>query len=165
MSLCIDIETSVVDAIDASMTELFEMMLGEKVECAGRVDLVHEVRDQLKCSDALAIMVGFSGELKGSLCLCLPAKAACCCAELLIQHETDVVDQVVVDTASEFANIVVGGAKRRLSDFQLTMSLPSAIRADQDRLVFPTTVKPIQLLYRFRDLEATIVVALAKNSI
>ena len=86
-------------------------------------------------------------------------------ANLLIGHETEEIDQTVIDAASELANIVVGGIKRRLSDFELTMSLPSAIRAGERNLVFASHITPIQFGYRFGECELSVVVALSQSSV
>ncbi len=162
MALCIDTETTVVDAISASMIDVFSMMVGEEVVATAQHPLASSAFSNATHENALTIVMGFSGDLVGSLCLCLPEKAALRWAELLIEHQSTEIDQVVVDAASELANIIVGGVKRRLSDYQVTMSLPSAIRAGESSLVFASNILPIQVGYRFCNCDLSIVVALVR---
>lgn len=165
MTLCIDTRTTLVDAVNASVIDVFSMMANEKAVVLDKSDAPRSLDASSVVENALTIAMGFSGDLTGSCCICLPQDAAIRWANLLIGHETEEIDQTVIDAASELANIVVGGIKRRLSDFGLTMSLPSAIRAGERNLVFASDISPIQLRYRFGECELCVVVALSQSSV
>ncbi len=165
MSLCIDTRTTLVDAVNASVIDVFNMMVNEEVVAIYKGDLPRSLNASSVVENALTISMGFSGSLTGSCCICLPQDAAIRWANLLIGHETEEIDQTVIDAASELANIVVGGIKRRLSDFELTMSLPSAIRAGEGNLVFASHISPIQFGYKFGECELSVVVALSQSSV
>lgn len=165
MSLCIDTRTTLVDAVNSSVIDVFKMMVGEEAIALGRGDLPRSSADSSVVENALTISIGFSGDLTGSCCLCLPQHAAVNWANLLISHPGDQMDQTVIDAASELANIIVGGIKRRLDSFDLTMSLPSAIRAGERNLVFASHISPIQFRYRFNDCDFSVVVALSQSSV
>lgn len=165
MSLCIDTRTTLVDAVNSSVIDVFNMMVNEEVVAIYKGDLPRSLNANSVVENALTIAMGFSGSLTGSCCICLPQDAAIRWANLLIGHETEEIDQTVIDAASELANIVVGGIKRRLSDFELTMSLPSAIRAGEKSLVFASHISPIQFGYKFGECELSVVVALSQSSV
>jgi chemotaxis protein CheX len=73
--------------------------------------------------------------------------------------KVDSVDQTVVDAVGELGNMVVGGVKRRLADFRLTMSLPSVIRAGRHQMGFPSAHLPTQLDYTFDGNQLTILIS------
>ncbi len=165
MSLCIDTQTTLVDAVNASVVDVFQMMVNEEAVVLEKGDLPRSSIASNVVENALTIAMGFSGDLTGSCCICLPQDAAIRWANLLIGHQTEEIDQTVIDAASELANIIVGGVKRRLCDFALTMSLPSAIRAGERNLVFASNISPIQFRYKFGECELAVVVALSQSSV
>jgi CheY-specific phosphatase CheX len=165
MSLCIDTRTTLVDAVNTSVIQVFKMMVNEDIVVVATSDVPRSVADRKFVENALTIAMGFSGDLTGSCCVCLPQDTAIRWASLLIGHESDDIDQTVIDAASELANIIVGGIKRRLCDFDLTMSLPSVIRAGERNLVFASDSSPIVFRYMFGDCELSAVVALSQSSV
>ena len=68
----------------------------------------------------------------------------------------------MIDAVGELANLVVGGSKRRLNRFDLTMGLPSVVRAGKESLAFPTKTASVQIDYEYGDSEFSVVVSLAE---
>jgi len=164
MSLCIDTKTAVLDAVNGSLCEVFEMMVGESIVPIDSRE-VHEPFDKTDPDqEDLSVVVGLSGGLKGSLNICLDQNAAFRWTVQLIDHETTTIDQTVVDAAGELGNMVVGGTKRRLSDHNLTMALPSVIRAGIECLEFPSTVIPVRLDYCYGNCRIAVIVALSQQT-
>ena len=161
MALCIDTKTSVTDSIDGSIREVFSMMADAELT------QVEPTQDPRRCianssSDAMiTVVMGLTGDLQGSLTLTMTGEAAIDWTKSLIEVESDEVDQTVVDAIGELGNMVVGGAKRRLTDFDLTMSLPSVIQSGIDQIGFSSRVEPIHLVYQFGDHAVTVLIVLS----
>jgi len=160
MTLCIDTEKLVRDAVDLSIREVFSMMIGEELS-----QNVVDGHDSLppspnKAEPSMTVLLGFTGDIQGSLSLSLSEHAAIHWTHALIDHETEEVDQTVIDAVGELGNMVVGGVKRRLAGSNLTMSLPTVIRASESSLVFPTSIVPIYIRYGFARHQMTFVIAI-----
>lgn len=161
LSLRADSETYIVEGIDESITEAFRMMAGESVRPVGRKRFEESIGNPQGVS-GVTVIVGLSGDLQGSVSLCLPPKAAILWTAQLIEHRADKIDQTVIDAVGELANLVVGGSKRRLNRFDLTMGLPSVVRAGKESLAFPTKTASVQIDYEYGDSEFSVVVSLAE---
>jgi CheY-specific phosphatase CheX len=158
MAFCIDTENAIKDSIDQSVREVFSMMIDEQLQ-----ELVFSESDDQgtnpETRGALTVLLGLTGDIQGSLSLSLSDTAAIHWTRALIEHETSEVDQTVIDAVGELGNMVIGGAKRRLTGHTLTMSLPSVIRAGDASLVFPTNTFPVRVRYEFAGHPLTIVIA------
>ncbi|TWT79102.1 hypothetical protein CA13_04990 [Planctomycetes bacterium CA13] len=165
MALCIDTETAVMEAANGSLGEVFEMMVGESLTPFGTCDSQNPLSESNKgnADDDVSVVVAISGDLNGSVNICLDKDSAFRWARQLIDHETDTMDQTVVDAVGELGNMVVGGTKRRLASYNLTMSLPSVVRAGVECLEFPSHIKPARLDYQYDEHRLAIVVALSKQ--
>jgi len=160
MALCIDKELIVRQAVDASICEVFSTMIGEDLKLASATYVEPGLRNSESNEPALTVLLGLTGGIQGTLSLSLSERAAIQWTHALIEHETNKVDQTVIDAVGELGNMVIGGVKRRLAGNSLTMSLPTVIRANEDSLVFPTTVVPVYVLYEFGNHVMTFVIAL-----
>lgn len=169
-ALCIDTETTVSDAIERSVGETFSMMIGKDVSLVQRscLDTKQTLASAAKHLDQIdrqmTVVVGLSGDLQGSVSVCLDLPAALDWTRQLIDHETDTVDQTVVDAIGELGNMVVGGAKGRLSDFQLSLGLPSVLLTGRRHLAFPTHCTPIELQFAYEGWNVYAFVALVRRS-
>lgn len=162
LSLRADNETYVVEGIDESVTEAFRMMAGEAVRSVDRKRFEESIGNP-RGSTGVTVIVGLSGDLQGSVSLCLPPRAAILWTAQVIDYETDEIDQTVIDAVGELANLVVGGSKRRLSRFDLTMGLPSVVRAGRESLAFPTKTASVQIDYEYGDTEFSVVLSLGES--
>ncbi|MEM6980766.1 MAG: chemotaxis protein CheX [Planctomycetota bacterium] len=155
------------DAIDASLRETFAMMVGDEVEFVQKTTLDPSLRSPLTTVDLdnavdrqMTVVVGLSGDLQGSVSVCLDQAAALDWTEKLIDHQTEQVDQIVVDAIGELGNMTVGGAKSRVDGFSLKLGLPSVLLTGHQHLAFPTQCRPIEMQYRYQSWDLRVFVAL-----
>jgi chemotaxis protein CheX len=162
VSLSTDTEALIVDAVDRSLSEAFEMMVGTSVRRLGE-QRRREPIEEPNHRDGLTVVMGMTGELQGSIVVCLSVPAALKWTQQIIDHDTETVDQMVIDGVGELANIVVGSTKRLLGSYDLKMGLPSVVRADKQNLAFPTRTASIQLDYEYDGTDLSVVIALAEK--
>ncbi len=163
MTLCVDTEIAVKEAVDKAVHEVFRTMTGAIVEpVTGNYE-----SDESQWSDAetpkLTVVLGFTGGIQGSLCLSLSEQAAIQWAETVLAEELAGVDQTVIDAVGELGNMVVGGAKRRLAGNNLTMSLPTVLRAGETALEFGTQINPLRMFYRYGEHCLVMTIALRRS--
>ena len=166
-AISLDLDTTVQEAMDASIRETFSMMIGEELEHIETTSFSSSatqpsggVVDSEESIDEATVVVGLTGGLQGSVSVCVDRGAALLWAEKLIDHKTDHLDQTVVDAIGELGNMVVGGAKGRLEDFMLTLGLPSVLLAGPTRLAFPSNCDPRQIKYRVAGHELSVFISL-----
>lgn len=157
MQLCTETETDVIDALDTSICEVFTMMAG------GEIQKSEETVREVPGTEQITVVMGLTGDLQGSLSLTMSDKSAIRWTQCLLDIELDEVDQDVVDAIGELGNMVVGGAKRRLEDFKLKLSLPSVIRAGTSKINFPSSLVPLELSFLFEGRPITVLIALNAN--
>ena len=162
MELCSDTQTVVTDAVDESIREVFSMMAGTELSPCGGSHVCDAIADGNPSLD-VAVVMGLSGGLQGSLVVVLNEAAALQWTQSLLGMEIPEVDQDVIDAVGEMGNMVVGGTKRRLSDLGLAMSLPSVVRAGIDQLGVPSSVIPVKLGYRFGENPIDILIMLTDS--
>jgi CheY-specific phosphatase CheX len=167
MALCIDTETAVIDSIDESIREVFEMMAGASITRSGsrcRPVSYASLANLPNKGKAISVVMGLTGGLQGSLSISMDAAAAIRWTQSLIDHQATEIDQTVIDGVGELGNMVVGGAKRRLNEYELTMSLPSVVRADSNDIVFATGTTPLEVSYDYEGSIVTILIALQSQA-
>ncbi len=159
MILSFDVEQSVRYAVDESIREVFSMMLNRSIECGTVEESVAASQNS-----AITVLLGLTGEIQGSLSLTLTEKAAIDWTRELINEDITEMDENVSDAVGELGNLVVGGAKRRLEDFGLSMSLPTVLRAGNSSLIFPKHSKPFEIVYCFNCQPLTVIVAMSQGT-
>ena len=162
MSLCADSTTAVTDSIDESIREVFQMMAGTTLTRKNSLCRIRSAERQHDDSE-ISVVMGLTGDLQGLLSLSMDAAAAIRWTESLIDYQSDKIDQTVIDAVGELGNMVVGGAKRRLDGYSLTMSLPSVIRVASTEIEFPSSAAPIQVSFEYEGSILTILIALHKQ--
>lgn len=163
-ALCQDIETALTESIDQSVRETFEMMSGTVITIKEACCPLKSSTKALPSESALSVIMGWTGDLHGSLSLTLVDEAARAWTKALIDHDSGQVDQTVIDAVGELGNMVVGGTKRRMCDFSLTMSLPTVVRAGSAVMEFPSSTTPLRMVYDYEATDVTILVSLVKRS-
>jgi len=167
-ALSLDINVAVQEAMDSSIRETFSMMIGEEMEHLGtrHVPVSPPAIDhEAECVEEATVVVSLNGGLQGSVSVCLDLGAALLWTQRLIDHETDHLDQTVVDAIGELGNMVVGGAKGRLEDFMLTLGLPCVLLAGPSRLAFPSNCDPTEVSYRVAGHEIRVYVSLVASNL
>lgn len=139
------------------------MMAGEELHQLETTCSLEDYRKPQGAERDLTVVMGLTGDLQGSLSLTMNQAAGLHWTKCLINIDSEDIDQTVVDAIGELGNMVVGGAKRRLQDFQLTMSLPSVIQASCNHLSYQSKTVPFWLRYQFGEYEITVVIALTDH--
>lgn len=119
-----------------SVYELFQTMLSSKV---ARVGLA--VSDGQKRPAEIMALIGFSGVIRGTVALSLPARTCRAMVERLLGTETETTEETISDTISEMVNIVAGSAKARLSlkvKQILDLSLPVVLTGQRYEVYSPS---------------------------
>lgn len=148
MTSCLDTDTEVSEVVDSAMAEVIGMMGSDPIE---RIESSRESfgNESTEKDSQISVIMSLSGEKKVSICICLAKQAAMLWARNLIDHETEEIDQTVVDAVGELGNMVVGSAKGRLGGTGLSMSLPSVIRTGLGSMEIPSGIDPLRTRFEF----------------
>jgi chemotaxis protein CheX len=122
----------------SSLANAFLTMLGCQVR-RGAVSL----KDGNSPKYEISGVVGFSGRAIGTVVLSLSEAVALKATSTMLLCETTSVNADVVDAVGELTNMVAGGAKAKLEDYRLAVSLPSVITGRNHEVRFPSNVIPI----------------------
>ncbi len=119
-----------INPIVDSMNDFFHSML----MCDLSHDQITFINEQPEIVDHIPVKIMFTGYIQGILIFVLPPQTAIGLTKEFIGIETNTVNDLVIDSVSEIANIVAGGAKARLhynkgQPFEL--SLPEVIKDNQ----------------------------------
>lgn len=105
-----------------SVYELFNTMLGAKVERTGM-----RISDGQKQPAEVMALIGFSGVVQGTVGLALPTETCSAMIDRLLGNAADYSPDTLSDTIGELVNIVAGSAKAKISlkvHETLDLSLP-----------------------------------------
>ena len=153
-------EAVVMDAIDVSIRDVFKTMLGQTIEQIEAIELLEPTPSCESDGSAISVVMCWTGGLKGSLTLTLSEQSAIAWTEGLLGPGISGVNQDVVDAIGELANLVVGSAKSRLSDFSITMSLPVVIHAGLGSMGLQSNTLDFRMTYGFPGGKVCILVAI-----
>jgi chemotaxis protein CheX len=94
-------------------------------------------------------IIGVSGKGVGTIVLSMQPNVAikAASAMLMMDDITEVTDDVL-DAVGEVTNMVCGGAKAKLAQYSLSMSLPNILCGDNCRLHFPQNSHPISIPFK-----------------
>ena len=88
-------------------------------------------------------VIGLSGKAVGTVVVSLSKEVALKATSAMLMTETTEIDGDVVDAVGEITNMVAGAAKAELSEYELSISLPSVITGRGHEVRFPSNVTPI----------------------
>lgn len=93
-------------------------------------------------------VIGLTGNAVGTVVVSLSRNAALNSAAKLLEEDpkslTDI-DRDVVDAIGELTNMIAGGAKAKLEELSLSVSLPSVICGKNHTVSFPSEATPISI--------------------
>lgn len=118
--------------------ETFKTMLTTPVS-PGKLMLVKGAQIQ---SDISGI-IGLSGGAKGSIILTFPRLSALKTVSQFIGEKVLDINEVVKDAIGELANIVAGAAKKDLTQYKISISLPTVIVGDGHEVLGGKEVLPM----------------------
>jgi chemotaxis protein CheX len=88
-----------------------------KVQLKKNSNLIHDISG----------IIGISGGAKGAVSLSFENKTAFKAVSKFIGEEINEMNEDIVDAIGELANIIAGAAKKELSEFNISISLPTVI--------------------------------------
>ena len=106
-------------------------------------------------------VIGLSGRAVGTVVLSLPKEIALKAASIMLMMEATEIDDDVLDAVGELTNIIAGGAKAELAEYELAVSLPNVITGREHEIHFPSNVHPICIPFKTDWGEMTLEVGLA----
>lgn len=92
---------------------------------------------------AVSGLIGISGSCRGMVVVSLDEVTALRAAEALLGTRPDSLDDDVLDAIGELTNMIAGGAKTRLEEYELAIGLPTVICGNGQRIAFPSGTAPI----------------------
>ncbi|MBN2296265.1 MAG: chemotaxis protein CheX [Pirellulales bacterium] len=110
-------------------------------------------------------VIGLSGRAVGTVVLSLSKEVALKAATTMLLTEATEVNDEVLDAVGELTNIVAGGAKSELEEYQLAVSLPNVITGCNHEVHFPTNVRPICIPFDSNWGELSLEVGLAEVTV
>jgi chemotaxis protein CheX len=123
--------------ITATM-ETFKSMMKTEVK-PGKVALAKAALQPSHISG----IIGLSGGAKGSVSLTFPKITALKVVSAFIGEKVVTMDDGVVDAIGELANIVAGAAKKDLTKYSISISLPTVVVGDNHELSGAKEVPPM----------------------
>ena len=121
-----------------SLINTFETMLG----CTLVRGQLYLKSSSTKLHDVSGI-IGLSGQAQGTVVLSVDRNVALKATSTLLMCETTEMSSDVVDAVGELTNMVAGGAKAQLHEYELSISLPGVIKGEGHEVCFPSDVTPI----------------------
>lgn len=88
-------------------------------------------------------VIGLSGKAAGTVVVSLSKEVALKATSAMLMTETTEINSDVIDAVGEITNMVAGAAKAELSEYELSISLPSVITGRGHEVRFPSNVTPI----------------------
>ena len=133
-----------INPVITSLEEAFDTMLNCKIS---RVGLM--LMENNTALHPISGIIGISGrQAVGTVVLTMAESVALKAASTLLMTEVTEVDEDVMDAVGELANMVAGSTKARLSQYQLSMGLPSVFQGSNCRIHFPAKSHPIVIPFQ-----------------
>ncbi|MCL2294350.1 MAG: chemotaxis protein CheX [Spirochaetes bacterium] len=88
-------------------------------------------------------IIGIAGELKGIIVLSISEKVAISLTSTLLERKITTLDDEVIDTIAEVANIIAGNSKKGFEEVRLKISLPAIVKGKEHEIFWPKQDIPI----------------------
>lgn len=122
----------------ASLKNTFRTMLGCEAQRGALT-----VKDSRRAHHPISGVIGLSGKAVGTVVLSFSREVALEAASTMLMTEATEVNEDVLDAVGELTNMVAGGAKAQLEEFQLMVSLPNVVTGQDHEIHFPSNVTPL----------------------
>ncbi len=133
---------SIVNPILLATIETFDMMLSCKVS---RKSLA--IKTPETAFYGITAVIGLTGTAAGTICVSFPQETAFACVRRLLDMEFTEVNALVCDSVGEFANMIAGSAKDKLSQAALNLGIPTVVRGEKHHVDFPSNSQPMCVTY------------------
>lgn len=90
-------------------------------------------------------VIGLSGKAIGTVVVSLSRSVALQAATQMLMTPCDELNSDVIDAVGEITNMVAGGAKAQLAEYNMSISLPNVFVGERTELHFPSDVHPITI--------------------
>jgi chemotaxis protein CheX len=121
-----------------SLGNAFQTMLSCQVH-RGQICLKNSFTPKFEVSG----IIGLSGKAIGTVVLSLSERVALKATSTMLMCEATQINADVVDAVGELTNMVAGGAKSQLAEYEMMVSLPSVITGRNHTIRFPSNIAPI----------------------
>lgn len=121
-----------------SASNVFETMLGCEIKRQGLA-----LKQNNTPTYEVTAVIGLSGKVSGSVVFSLSKNVAFQVVDSMLGMQVDEVQADVVDAVGEIANMIAGGAKVGLSEYQLSLGLPNVVVGKNHSIHFPGNVTPL----------------------
>jgi chemotaxis protein CheX len=121
-----------------SVAHTFSTMLGAQTK-RGELSL----GDPRKRKYPISGIIGLSGEATGMVVINLSEEVAIKAASKLLLEEQTKINDEVIDAVGELANMIAGQAKAELTEYNLSISLPSVVTGEGHEVRFPSNKPPL----------------------
>lgn len=124
------------------------------------------LKEDARASHEVSGVVGLTGKAVGAVVLSLSKEVALRAASSLLCAELSEINEEVLDAVGELTNMVAGGAKAQLEEFQLAVSLPNVVTGKNHEVHFPSNVIPVCIHFtcEWGDLALEVGLSLSPNS-
>ena len=135
------VEVDFINPVISSLEDTFDTMLSCKLT---RVGL--ELKGNNTTLYPISGIVGISGRFAiGTVVLSLSEEVALKAASTMLMTEITEADEDVMDAVGELTNMISGASKAKLSQYNLSMGLPSVFHGTSCRIHFPSSSHPISI--------------------
>jgi chemotaxis protein CheX len=131
-------EVRYINPFIASLSATFRTMLECEVK-RGQLMIKENTAPKFEISG----IIGLSGKAVGTVVLSFSKEVAIQAASHMLMCENTEINDDVLDAVGELTNMVAGGAKTELSEYELMVSLPNVITGGDHEVRFPSDVSPI----------------------
>lgn len=121
-----------------SLKNTFRTMLGCDAQ-RGQLN----VKNSGHAQHPISGVIGLSGKAVGTVVVSFSREVALRAASTMLMTEATEVNEDVLDAVGELTNMVAGGAKAQLEEFQLMVSLPNVVTGQDHEIHFPSNVTPL----------------------
>jgi chemotaxis protein CheX len=138
------IDIDYINPVIAGLEEAFNTQLNCKIERLGL-----GLMENNQALHPVSGIIGISGKGVGTVVLSMSESVAIKAAStMLMDPDIAEITDDVMDAVGEVTNIVCGGAKAKLAQFHLSMSLPNVLCGTNCRLHFPQNSHPISIPFK-----------------
>ena len=95
----------------------------------------------------ISAVIGFTGKANGAVVFSVSKSVAFMATETMLENEVQEINSDVIDAVGELANMIAGGAKTALSNYEMSLGLPSVVVGRDHSIQFPSNVQPICVLF------------------
>ena len=123
------------------------------------------LKDNNRADHCISGVIGLSGRAVGATVLSMSESAALAAASHMLMCEITEITDEVLDAVGELVNIMAGGAKAELGEYELMISLPNVITGNDHEIHFPSDVRPVSIPFDTDWGPITLTVGLAEVAI